>query len=149
MTIDKYIEKSKVCYDSILNKVKINDESANGDIENLVINAFNEGIFSQMTSSSKKIKSTGEMNEYLPDFFVESKIVEEMKTMLINNIKAQTTNSFLNAGYKVPIQQTLVNIIKTVYMIGLNSGFEIASNNSLKEMYLSDKERFIVSDKTV
>jgi hypothetical protein len=149
MTIDKYIEKSKVCYDSILNKVKINDESASGDIENLVINAFNEGIFSQMTSSSKKIKSTGEMNEYLPDFFVESKIVEEMKTMLINNIKAQTTNSFLNAGYKVPIQQTLVNIIKTVYMIGLNSGFEIASNNSLKEMYLSDKERFIVSDKTV
>ena len=149
MTIDKYIEKSKVCYDSILNKVKINDESATGDIENLVINAFNEGIFSQMTSSSKKIKSTGEMNEYLPDFFVESKIVEEMKTMLINNIKAQTTNSFLNAGYKVPIQQTLVNIIKTVYMIGLNSGFEIASNNSLKEMYLSDKERFIVSDKTV
>ena len=149
MTIDKYIEKSKVCYDSILNKVKINDESANGDIENLVINAFNEGIFSQMTSSSKKIKSTGEMNEYLPDFFVESKIVEEMKMMLINNIKAQTTNSFLNAGYKVPIQQTLVNIIKTVYMIGLNSGFEIASNNSLKEMYLSDKERFIGSDKTV
>jgi len=143
MTIDKYREKSKACYENIVNKIKMGDESAEGEIDALIIRAFNEGIISQMTATSKKLKSTGEMNNYLPDCFVESETVNQMTTMVINNLKAQTTNGFINAGFKVPLIATLKTIFRTLYMVGLNSGFEIASNSSLKEMYISDKERFI------
>ena len=85
------------------------------------------------------------MNKYLPDYFAgkESQTANEMVRLVLTNIKAQTTNSFLNAGYMVPIEDVVRSMIRTVYMVGLNAGFEIASDATLKQMYLSDKERFI------
>lgn len=145
MTVDKFNDKSRQTYETIVNKARIGDESALQEIEALAIRAFNEGIVSQMQASSKKFKSTGEMNSYLPDFFSskESATANEMVKLVISNIRAQTTNSFLNAGFMVPIEGVVRRMIQTVYMIGLNAGFEIASNDSLKQMYLADKERFI------
>ena len=145
MTVDKFNDRSRQTYEAVLNKVRIGDESALQEIEALATRAFNEGIVSQMQATSKKFKSTGEMNEYLPDFFAgeESKTANEMVKLVVNNVRAQTTNSFLNAGFMVPIGEVVRRMIKTVYMIGLNAGFEIASNDALKQMYLADKERFI------
>lgn len=143
MNVDKFIVKSKGLYKAVVEKVKVGDPSAEGDIVALSVQAFNEGVFSQIQSGTKKVKSTGEMNAYLPDFFQNSDISNQLIEMAIKAVTANTVNSYLNAGFQIPVGEAMRQVIKTIYMIGLNAGFEISSDPKMKEVYLADKERFV------
>lgn len=143
MNVDKFIVKSQDQYKAIVEKVKAGDPSAEGDIVALSIRAFNEGIFSQIQANTKKVKSTGSMNSYLPDFFENSDIANQLIDMTLKAVTANTTNSYLNAGFRLPVGEAIRQVIKTIYMVGLNAGFEISSDPSMKEVYLADKERFV------
>ena len=143
MNVDKFIVKSKDQYKTIVEKVRIGDKSAEGDIIALTTQAFNEGIFSQIQATSKKAKSTGEMNSYLPDYFENSDIANQLIEMTVKAITANSINGYLNAGFQLPVGAAVRQVIKTIYMVGLNAGFEISSDPKMREIYLADKERFV------
>lgn len=143
MNVDKFIVKSKDQYKTIVEKVKTGDQSAEGDIIALATRAFNEGVFSQIQATTKKAKSTGEMNSYLPDYFENSDIANQLIEMTVKAITANSINGYLNAGFQLPVGEAVRQVIKTIYMVGLNAGFEISSDPEMKGIYLADKERFI------
>lgn len=111
--------------------------------------AFNEGIFSIISAKSKlsskgSLEKSNEITKLLPDNFIKSELGLQSISGIMNSIASNQNDGILNIGSEALIKRDVENFIRIVYAIGITTGFEIASDQDYKDMYLANKNRFLM-----
>ena len=142
-----YIKQSEI----IAENSKIEPSSKiKSNIDALVSEAYNSGVMSMI----KKQKSTEvntdlikskEITKMLPGNFIKQEIGEKAINGILESIKSCQENGELSIGWEELVKADIINFIRVVYAIGITSGFEIASDEAFKRLYLANQERFLMN----
>lgn len=111
--------------------------------------AYNEGIFSIINKSKtftnkSPIEKSSELTSLLPDNFIKGESGKQAINGIMSSIESNQQDGLLNIGYEALIQRDVENFIRIVYAIGLTSGFEIADDPDCREIFLANKNRFLL-----
>lgn len=82
------------------------------------------------------------IQQYLPVSVIENNTMKELKDVFIETIKSFTYNGRLNIGWEESLKKDIENILVTAYIIGIDSAFEMSQNKLLKDIFISNKDKF-------
>lgn len=137
-TISHYLEN--IQYED-LSKIR-------SDFVSTASEAFNEGIMSMIQKkgapSLSDFEKGQELSKLLPDIFVKGKVGQEAAKSILESIKMNQREYILNIGYETLVKRDIENTLRIVYALGVSTGFDISEDPEYKEMYLANKDRFIL-----
>jgi len=114
----------------------------------ILSDAFNAGWMAMMNFKKDTVKKTMEdtamqlTDEYLPSSFGRGEACSAVAKSIIERITVNSRNNILNVGYETTLLEPIREALQTVYAIGITSGFEIANDPAMKELYLLSSDRF-------
>lgn len=119
-------------------------------ISKLIMESFNDGILSNISTkkviSEKTLKQKSkEITGFLPAHFKNSETGISLNKLILDEVLANTTDYVLNVGYEPVLKEVIDKALQVAYSIGITTGFEIASDSGLKDIYTSNVERFMKS----
>ena len=140
MTVSDYISADSVekAFTRVQTAWKTSKDSGFALFKTSLGDAFNAGFFAMMNFKKGKTPSVEDAstkltNDYLPASFGKNEMCKVAIDSVIDRIKVNSKNNVLNVGYEKTLREPLREIMKTIYAIGLTSGFEIANDPELKE----------------
>lgn len=151
MISDEYLKSSAVKENIdrlVRDSSETTDERKKSEILSLVIEGFNYGVFSMLESKKAMnektlLQKSKEITSYLPDNFVSSETGKGLVDSLQECVKTNSKNYILNIGYEPIIAEDFSRILQIAYAIGITTGFSIAEDEELKDMYSANIDRFI------
>ena len=103
----------------------------------------------EANQKKKNIRKTGTFEEssdiiqqYLPVSIIENDTMKELKDVFVDTIDSFTYNGRLNIGWQESLKKDIENILVTAYIIGIDAGFEISQNKLLRDIFISNKDKF-------
>lgn len=152
MSINEYLSspsfKDEV-HNAAMNAKLNTPQKVEADISTIASEAFNEGIMSliKFKSTSKDagtLEKSKEITQMLPDNFIKNETGLRAINGLMQSVISNQEDGLLNIGYESLLKKEIENYIRIVYAIGITTGFEIAEDEDYKNLYLSNKQRFIM-----
>lgn len=119
------------------------------DIGIIASEAFNEGImsiikFKNVSKDVGDIEKSKELTQMLPDNFIKGEMGLQAINGLLQAVISNQEDGVLNIGYESILRAEIENYIRIIYAIGVTSGFEIADDQNYRNLYLVNKQRFIM-----
>lgn len=124
-------------------------QKVEADIRTIASEAFNEGImsllkFKSVAKNEGTLEKSREVTQMLPDNFIKNETGLQAINGLMQAVISNQEDGLLNIGYESLLKTEIENYIRIVYAIGVTSGFEIADDEDYRNLYLSNKQRFIM-----
>jgi hypothetical protein len=151
MTLEQYLNSDalKRAIEDYAENAKL--ETAQKTITNfqtIAASAYNEGVV-EMISKGKPVKKgslekSKELTQMLPDNFIKGEMGLQAINGLLQAVISNQEDGVLNIGYESILRAEIENYIRIIYAIGVTSGFEIADDQNYRNLYLVNKQRFIM-----
>ena len=87
-------------------------------------------------------ESSDLIQQYLPVSVIENDTMKELKDVFVDTIKSFTYNGRLNIGWEESLKKDIENILITAYILGIDSAFEMSQNKLLRDIFISNKDKF-------